>query len=59
MKPAKSHRFQSVWDALEDTPEEPQPMPRSGTAGLPNATTTIWNNFSDRHGSFADEYSTL
>ena len=26
MKPAKSQRFQSVWDALEDTPEEAESM---------------------------------
>jgi antitoxin CcdA len=32
---------------------------RAGVAEEAHATVTLWNEFGDRAGSFADEYSTL
>ncbi len=36
--------------------ERQQQLARANTA---KATVAVWNAFNDRHGSFADEYSTL
>lgn len=36
--------------------ERQQQLARANTA---EATVAVWNAFNDRHGSFADEYSTL
>jgi antitoxin CcdA len=32
---------------------------RAADAALAKATIATWNRFTERHGSFADEYSTL
>jgi antitoxin CcdA len=32
---------------------------RAGMAENARASATLWNDFADRNGSFADEYSTL